>query len=76
MSSLDDDLDSMRLESGSSFEEMSDDEMDSNSWNERKSESDAEFMEEHGIDEDVVLVVTRKIGNNNQEKRVIQQQRE
>ena len=53
MSSLDDDLDSMRLESGSSVEEMSDDEMDSNSWNEIKSESDAEFMEEHGLDEDV-----------------------
>ena len=31
VSSLDDDLDSMRLESGSSVEEMSDDEMDSNS---------------------------------------------
>ena len=53
VSSLDDDLDSMRLESGSSVEEMSDDEMDSNSWNEIKSESDAEFMEEHGLDEDV-----------------------
>ena len=63
VSSLDDDLESMRLESGSSVEEMSDDEMDSNSWNEIKSESDAEFMEEHGLDEDVtsklsVLIVT------------------
>ena len=53
VSSLDDDLDRMRLESGSSVEEMSDDEMDSNSWNEIKSESDAEFMEEHGLDEDI-----------------------
>ena len=53
VSSLDDDLDSMCFESGSSVEEMSDDEMDSNSWNEIKSESDAEFMEEHGLDEDV-----------------------
>ena len=53
VNSLDDDLDSMRLESGSSVEEMSDDEMDSNSWNQIKSESDAEFMEEHGLDEDV-----------------------
>ena len=53
VSSLDDDLDSMRLESGSSVEEMSDDEMNSNSWNEIKSESDAEFMEEHGLDENV-----------------------
>ena len=31
VSFLDDDLDSMRLESGSSVEKMSDDEMDSNS---------------------------------------------
>ena len=53
VSSMDDDLDSMRLETGSSVEEMWDDEMDSNSWNEIKSESDAEFMEEHGLDEDV-----------------------
>ena len=63
VSSLDDDLDSTRLESGSSVEEMSNDEMDSNSWNEIKSESDAEFMEEYGLDEDVtsklsVLIVT------------------
>ena len=48
VSSLDDDLDRMRLESESSVEEMWDDEMDLNSWNEIKSESDAEFMEEHG----------------------------
>ena len=53
VSSLDDDLDSIHLESGSSVEEMSDDEMDSNSSNEMKSESDAEFMQEHGLDEDV-----------------------
>jgi hypothetical protein len=53
VSALDDDLDSMRLESGSSVEEMSDDEMDSNSWNEIKSESDAEFVGEYGLDEDV-----------------------
>ena len=63
VSSLDDDLDSTRLESGSSVEEMSDDEMDSHSWNEIKSELDAEFMEEYGLDEDVtsklsVLIVT------------------
>ena len=63
VSSLDDDLDSTCLESRSSVEEMSDDEMDSNSWNEIKSELDAEFMEEHGLDEDVtsklsVLIVT------------------
>ena len=51
--SLDDDLDSMRSESGSSVEQMSDDEIDSNSWNEIKSESDAEFVAEHGLHEDV-----------------------
>ena len=34
VSSLDDDLDSTCLESGSSVEEMTDDKMDSNSWNE------------------------------------------
>jgi hypothetical protein len=53
VSSLDDDLNSMHLESGSSVEEMSDDEMDSNSWNEIKSESDAEFMQDHGPVEEV-----------------------
>ena len=56
VSSLDDDLDNMRLESGSSVEEMSNDEMDSNSWNEIKSESDAKFMKEHGLDEDVTFL--------------------
>ena len=53
VSSLADDLDSMYLESGSSDEEMSDDEMDSNSWNEIESESDEEFMEDHGLVDDV-----------------------
>jgi hypothetical protein len=53
VSSLDNDLDSMHLESESSVEEMSDDEMDSNSWNEIKSESDAEFMEDHELVEEV-----------------------
>ena len=53
VSSLDDDLDNMHLESGSSVEEMSDDEMDSNSWNEIESESDEEFMEDQGLVEEV-----------------------
>ena len=53
VSSLNDDLDNMHLESGSSVEEMSDDEMDSNSWNEIESESDDEFMEDHGLVDDV-----------------------
>ena len=54
MSSLDDGLDSMHLESESSVEGMSDDEMDSNSWNEIKSELNAEFMEDHRLVEEVI----------------------
>ena len=57
VSSSDDDLDRMHLESGSFVEEMSDDEMDSNSWNEIKSESDAEFMENHGLVEEVISLM-------------------
>jgi hypothetical protein len=53
VSSLNDDLDNMHLESGSSVEEMSDDEMDSNSWNEIDSESNEEFMKDHGLVHDV-----------------------
>ncbi len=56
MSSLDDDFDGMHLESGSSDEEMTDDEVDCNVWNEIKSESDAEFMEDHGLVEEVTSV--------------------
>jgi hypothetical protein len=54
VSSLNDDLDNMHLESGSSVEEMSDDEMDSNSWNEIESEPDEEFMEDHGLVDEVI----------------------
>src|SRR4051794_35093858 len=57
VSSLDDDLDSMHLESGSSVEEMSGDEMNSNSWNEIKSDADAEFMEDHGLVEEVTSLM-------------------
>ena len=72
VNSLDDDFDSMRLESGSSVEEMSDDEMDSNSWNEIKSESDAEFMEEHGLDEHVAsLTEDNTIDPNDRYRRFI-----
>ena len=46
---LDDDLGRMHLESGSSDEEMSDDDVDSDVWNEIESESDPEFMEDHGL---------------------------
>jgi hypothetical protein len=53
VSSLDDDSDSMHLESGSSIEEMSEDAMDSNCWNEIESELDEEFMEDHGLVEEV-----------------------
>ena len=53
VSSLDDDLDNIHLESGSSVKEMFDDKMDSNSWNEIESESDEEFMEDHGLVDDV-----------------------
>ena len=49
---LDNDLDGIHLESGSSDEEMSDDELDSEVWNEIESESDPEFTEDHGIVEE------------------------
>ena len=39
----------MHLESGSFDGEMTVDEMDSNVWNEIKSVSGAEFMEDHGL---------------------------
>ena len=53
VSSLNDDLDNMHMECGSSVEEMSDDEMDSNSWNEIESESYEELIEDHGLVDDV-----------------------
>ncbi len=54
VSSLNDDFDRMHIESHSSDEERTDGEMDSNVWNEIESESDAEFLEDHGLVEDVV----------------------
>ena len=60
MSSLDDDFDSIHLESESSDEEVSDDEVDSNVWNEIKPESEVEFVEDHGL----VEGVTSTSGNN------------
>ncbi len=56
-SSLDDDLDSMHLESGSSDEEITDVVMDSNVWNEIKPESNAKFMEDYGLVEDVTSLI-------------------
>ena len=53
LSFLDDDLDRMHVESGSADEEISDDEMSSNVWKEIESESDEEFMEDHGLVEEV-----------------------
>lgn len=53
LSLLNDDLDRMHVDSESSDEEVSCDEMDSNVWNEIESESDEEFMEDHGLVEEV-----------------------
>ena len=49
MISLDNDFDGMHFDSASSDEEIHDDEVDSNSWSEIESDSDAEFLEGHGI---------------------------
>ncbi len=54
-SSLDDDFTRMHLESTSSDEEVTDDEVASNVWSEIESESDGEFWEDHGIIEQVTL---------------------
>jgi hypothetical protein len=51
--SLDDDFDRMHLESASFDEEVTDDEVDSNAWNEIESESDVEFLENHGLVKEV-----------------------
>ena len=53
VSSLDDDFDQMRLESGSSDCEVTDEEVDSRSWNEIESDSDEEFLEDHGLVDEV-----------------------
>ncbi len=52
-SSLDDDFDRMHSESASSEEEVTDDEVDSHTWNEIKSESNAELLEDHELVEEV-----------------------
>lgn len=51
--SLDDDFDAMCLESDDSNEEGTGDDMDSHTWNEIESESDAEFMEDYGLIDEV-----------------------
>ena len=54
VSSLDNDFDRMHFESPNSDEEIPDDEVDSNVWGEIKSDSDGEFLEDHGIVEKVM----------------------
>jgi Tfp pilus assembly protein FimV len=53
VSSLDDDFARMQFESPSSEEEVTDDDLRSQVWNEIESDSDAEFQEDHGIVEEV-----------------------
>ena len=60
---LDDDLGRMHLESGSSDEEMSDDDVDSDIWIEIESESDPEFMEDHGLVEEVISALEDNVVN-------------
>ena len=60
VSSLDDDFIRMDLKSGTSDDEVTDDEMGSQVWSAIKSESDAEFMEDYGL----VQEVTSASGDN------------
>ena len=52
-SSLDDDFEQLHLDSQRSDDEVTDEEMDSTSWSEIESDSDAEFLEDHGLVEEV-----------------------
>ena len=63
LSFLDDDPDRMYFESESSDEGMSDDKMDSDVWNEIESESDPEFMEDHGPVEEVTSASSNNVVN-------------
>ena len=54
MNSLDNDFDRVHFESASSDEEIPDDEVDLNVWSEIESDSDGEFLEDHGIVEQVM----------------------
>ena len=56
MSSWDDHFGAMQLEIGSSDEEVIDDDMDSQAWNEIESESDEEFLDDHGLIEEVTSI--------------------
>jgi hypothetical protein len=53
VSSLDDDFVRMDLESENSEEEVSDDDTDTQVWSEIQSKSDAEFMEDYGLVQEV-----------------------
>jgi hypothetical protein len=56
VSSLGADFDTLHLESDSSDEEVPDDGLDSHTWDEIEPESDAEFLEDHGLIEDVTSI--------------------
>jgi len=56
VSSLDDDFVRMDLESGNFDEETTGHEVDSQDWDEIQSESDAEFMEDYGLVQEVTSV--------------------
>ncbi|CAF4545781.1 unnamed protein product, partial [Rotaria sp. Silwood2] len=54
--SLDEDFAEIHLESASSDEEVTDDEMNSNVWSEIEAEYDGEFLEDNGIVEQVTPI--------------------
>jgi hypothetical protein len=56
VSFLDDDFDAMYLESDDSNEKGTDDDMDSHTWDEIEPESDAEFLEDYGLIEEVTSI--------------------
>jgi hypothetical protein len=56
VSSLNDDFDAMYLESDDSNEKNNDNDMDSHPWNEIEPEFDAEFLEDHGLIEEVTSI--------------------
>ena len=58
-----DDLDRIHLESGSSDEVTSDGEVGSHVWSDIESESDAEFMEDHVLVEEVTSASEDDMGN-------------
>ena len=54
--SLDDDFDAMNLQSNSSDEESTDSEVNSHVWNDIESDSDEEFLEDHGFVQELTSV--------------------